>query len=179
MRLAMIRIARILFTRAFAGTLALACTLSAAHTQSGVIGWGVKAFDSRGASDSFVQVSAGENHTVALHADGTLVAWGNNDSRQCEVPALPSGVVYTSVSAGSNHTLALRSDGSAVAWGDPANGKCGVPVPPNGLVYVAVSAGMAHSVGLRNDGTVATWGHYQGPIPALPLGVVYVEISAG
>ena len=44
-----------------------------------------------------------------------MVAWGDNDYGQCNVPAGLSGVV--AVAAGAYHSLALKADGTVVAWG--------------------------------------------------------------
>ena len=44
-------------------------------------------------------VSAGGSHTVLLRSDGTVVAFGDNTWRQCEIPPLDQGM-YTQVLAG-------------------------------------------------------------------------------
>ncbi len=88
-----------------------------------------------GPSD-FTQISSGSYHTLGLRADGTVMAWGENNlgelglgestgpetcgSYACskvpvQVPGL-TGVV--AVAAGDYHSLALRSDGTVWAWGD-------------------------------------------------------------
>jgi len=93
-----------------------------------------------------VSVAAGDNHSLALRSDGTILAWGNNASGQLgnnNVPAgspVPVRVVglggvgilrdVIAVSAGSSHSLALRSDGTVVAWGNNGNGQLGNNNPP-------------------------------------------------
>ena len=63
-----------------------------------------------------VAISAGGGwqgylHSVALRADGTLVAWGNNNyARQLMVP--PDLVSATAISAGGGSTLAYLNDRS-------------------------------------------------------------------
>jgi alpha-tubulin suppressor-like RCC1 family protein len=72
-----------------------------------------------------VAITAGRDHSVALKKDGTVVAWGQNDAGQTNVPAGLSHV--TAISAGNAHTLALKSDGTVVAWGSDSQGQCDVP----------------------------------------------------
>src|SRR6185503_16976613 len=72
-------------------------------------------------------IAAGEYYTVALKADGSVVAWGRNDSGQTTVPvAAQSGV--TAVAAGWRHAVALKADGTVVAWGRNDLGQTTVPV---------------------------------------------------
>lgn len=131
-------------------------------------------------------ISAGTFHTVAVKADGTVWAWGTNQSgalgdgsttaRGNPVQVKDSlGIPFTNaiqVSAREIHTLALKSDGSVWAWGDNRASVLGDgttatrlnPVPvlaAGGGVFtgvVAIAAGTSHSMALRTDGTVWTWG---------------------
>jgi alpha-tubulin suppressor-like RCC1 family protein len=86
------------------------------------------------------QVVAGGFHTLALLADGTVMAWGFNASGElgdgtggqdcgggCRatpepVPGL-SGVV--AIAAGADHSLALLADGTVMTWGVNGNGELG------------------------------------------------------
>ena len=110
----------------------LACLVltGTARAQSSINGWGVSVFDSAWNSETaFVEVVAGYSHTVARRSDGSVVAWGDNQYWQCDVPAPPAGLTYVEVAAGARHTVARRSDGSVVWWGN--NSTVSVPAPPN------------------------------------------------
>ncbi|CAH0118985.1 hypothetical protein PAE9249_01482 [Paenibacillus sp. CECT 9249] len=127
-------------------------------------------------SRAVMTIAAGQNHSLALKPDGTVVAWGQNDSGQANVPAGLSGVV--SIAAGINHSLALKSDGTVVVWGNNELGQTNVPADLNGVVSIA--AGNSHSLALKSDGTVVAWGsngYSQTDVPSDLNGVV--SIAAG
>ncbi|MEW6756902.1 MAG: VWA domain-containing protein [Acidobacteriota bacterium] len=124
----------------------------------------------------FVQVAAGNDHSLGLTSGGTVWAWGNNGSgelgdgtqTQSKYPkpvAGLSGVV--AVAAGNHWSLALKSDGTVWAWGDNGNGNLGdnsttdrwTPVQVSGLTGVtAIAAGAYHGVARKSNGTVWAWG---------------------
>ena len=138
------------------------------------------------AGQKIVAIAAGSSHNLALCEDGTLAAWGANESGQLgnggTVPSLVpvavgAGSVLTgkpvvAVAAGSTHNLVLCADGTLVAWGSNTYGQLGngnkadslLPVMVNtagvlaGRTPVAVAAGQLHSMALCADGRVATWG---------------------
>ena len=52
-----------------------------------------------------MQVIAGWYHSIGLQEDGFAVAWGENYSSQCDVPA---GETFVQVAAGSSFSIGLR-----------------------------------------------------------------------
>lgn len=105
--------------------------------------------------------------------DNPVVAWGENQSGQCDVPA---GLVAVQVDCGENHSVALRPDGSVVAWGETDYGQCDVP---EGLVATQISCGEYHSLALRPDGSVVAWGDNDEGQCDVPAGLVAIQISCG
>ena len=122
-------------------------------------------------------VAGGIMHSVALLADGTVWAWGDNTYGQLgdgtstgsAVPVQVVGLTdIVSIASGEYHCLAVRSDGTVWAWGRNQYGQIGdgsttnrtSPVLVAGLTnVVAVSGGAQHSMALRSDGSVWAWGH--------------------
>lgn len=127
-------------------------------------------------SDS--SISAGVAHSLAVDSDGTVWAWGNNETGQLgldstEIPrqATPVKVAglsdVISVSAGGQHSLALKKDGTVWAWGDNEYGQLGRAdllssssgVLVQGLTnIIAISANIDFNLALKADGTVWSWG---------------------
>nr|WP_258326576.1 InlB B-repeat-containing protein [Bifidobacterium asteroides] len=137
---------------------------------------------------TYVQVSAGSQHSLAVGSDGNAYAWGRNDdgrlgdgtSTDQHTPVRvkkPAGTstdfTYVQVSAGYHHSLALGSDGNAYAWGYNNSGQLGdgtstdratsvrVKKPAGtstDFTYVQVSAGAFHSLALGSDGNAYAWG---------------------
>ncbi|HVP12842.1 MAG TPA: M6 family metalloprotease domain-containing protein, partial [Phycisphaerae bacterium] len=105
-----------------------------------------------------------------------IMAWGMNDSGQCDVP-VPNGE-FVAVAAGRGHTLGLRANGSIAAWGLNDHGQCNIPEPNTG--FVAIAAGGWHSLGLKADGSLVAWGlndHGQCDIPEPNTG--FAAIAGG
>ena len=104
----------------------------------------------------YQQVSAGNEHTCAVKANGRIVCWGNNTDEQ----ATPPGGVFQQVSAGTFRTCGLKSDRTIVCWGSlgVAQGfeKLNEPAPDG--EFQQLSAGAFHFCGLRTDGLVTCWG---------------------
>jgi alpha-tubulin suppressor-like RCC1 family protein len=117
-----------------------------------------------------VAVAAGDGHSLALHPDGRLWAWGSNESGQLGdgttdgrlSPVSVSGLVgVRAIAAGGNHSLALTVDGFVWAWGQTYGAK---PTVVHGLEnqgIVAVAAGEYYSLALSQDGVVWAWGANQ------------------
>jgi alpha-tubulin suppressor-like RCC1 family protein len=127
-----------------------------------------------------IAIGAGERHSVAIKADGTLWTCGTNDqgqlgratvhpSDQHEWGQVGSSSDWVAVSAGGAFNLALQKDGSLWAWGSNSVGQLGVGtlVLPyinapakvgNYNDWVAVSAGNDHALGVRSGGSLWSWG---------------------
>ena len=123
-----------------------------------------------------IAIAAGYAHSLALHEDGSVWAWGSNlhgqlgrgDDADSRTPVTVTGLDdVTALAAGRYHSLALRDDGTVWAWGSNWTGQLGdgtttsrlAPVEVTGLSGVAaIAAGANHSLALRTDGTVWAWG---------------------
>ena len=84
---------------------------------------------------SAVRVAAGDSYSLALLADGSVVAWGHNVSGQLGIgnkldQNVPQPVVglanVTELAAGLSHSLARRSDGTVLVWGSNDSGQLGI-----------------------------------------------------
>ncbi len=129
-----------------------------------------------------VQIETGAFHTLALKADGTVWAWGYNDTAQLgdgteisqPTPVQVGASVLgfnniIAISAGDNHSLALKADGSVWIWGSNEYGQIGngsasstnqlVPVQNTTLANITqIAAGVFHNLALTKSGTVFVWG---------------------
>ena len=121
-------------------------------------------------------VAAGEEHSLALLANGTVMAWGDNHEGQLgngtiktsAVPVPVHGLTgVTAIAAGSLFSMALLNNGTVMAWGDNREGQLGdgtlrnstVPVPVQGLSGVtAITADAQHSLAVLANGTAMAWG---------------------
>jgi alpha-tubulin suppressor-like RCC1 family protein len=140
------------------------------------------------AGKTIISIAAGESHSLVLCSDGTLAAWGSNNSGQLGIgnsstsnSIVPvavatngalAGKTATAIAAGSAHNLALCSDGTLVAWGAGNNGQLGnggadsknTPFEVTrsgalaGKTVTSIAAGVAHSFALCSDGTLVSWG---------------------
>jgi alpha-tubulin suppressor-like RCC1 family protein len=133
-----------------------------------------------------VKIFAGGGNSLAVHADGTVSAWGFNDRGQLgdgttedrlapqAVPGL-SNVVQ--IGAGYHHTIALHADGTVSAWGLNDGGQLGdgktedryTAAPVQGLTGVksvaangggtdAAPGNGGHNLALLANGSVLGWG---------------------
>ena len=131
----------------------------------GKLGGGVKA------------IAAGGQFSLALMRNGTVEAWGDNDSGQLgngstaaesESPVLVHGLSgVVAIAAGEEQALALLSNGTVMAWGNNERGQLGTgtktnanePTEVKGLTGVkAIAAGGQFSLALLEGGTVKAWG---------------------
>jgi hypothetical protein len=101
------------------------------------------------------------------HQSGKVIAWGNNDIGQTNVPTNLTNAV--SVAAGNDFCLALKDDGTVIGWGSNTHGQA---TPPTNLTdVVAIAAGAQHGVALKADGSVVCWGDNSVGQTDVPLGL--------
>ncbi len=125
-------------------------------------------------------VSGGRFHSLALAADGTVRAWGDDtlgelgdgaasgNTATSTVPIQVSGLSgIVALSASNQFSVALKNDGTVLAWGNNSNSQLGdgtqtnrsTPITVGGIANVtAISAGFLHTTVLKSDGTVWAWG---------------------
>jgi hypothetical protein len=131
-------------------------------------------------------IAAGEEHTLALLSNGTVMAWGNNErgqlgtgnTKSSDTPVPVKGLTgVTAIAANRNFSVALLAGGTVVTWGDDELGQLGnaavleeetieeeghyspSPVPVEGLSgATAIAAGQTHTLALLGDKTVVGWG---------------------
>jgi alpha-tubulin suppressor-like RCC1 family protein len=141
-------------------------------------------------------VAGGSRHSLALLGDGTVRAWGSNDTRQLgastdqtcyDFPCSRTPVAVSTLSGvtaiaaqSSFHNLALLGDGTVRAWGENDNNQLGdgttiprsSPVAVSGLSGVtAIAANIRGSRAVLRDGTVRAWGTGTGPTPVTVAGL--------
>lgn len=124
-------------------------------------------------------VAARNTHSVAIKADGSVLAWGTATGGQTTVPAAAQTGV-AAISIGSSHTLFLKSDGTVGGWGGSNfSGQRTIPVAAQSGV-TAIAAGGNHSLALKNGGVVS-WGSTSSGLQNVPpdLSAGVVAIAAG
>ncbi|MFB3851804.1 MAG: hypothetical protein ACE14Q_07775, partial [Acidobacteriota bacterium] len=142
-----------------------------------------------------IQISAGEDFSLALKGDGTVWAWGYNyfgqlgtgDKTNRNIPTQIStinGIVK--ICAGVNRALALQNNGTVWMWGDNTLTPTQV-ANLNGIVDV--SMGNRHFVALKNDGTIWVWGsnsngqlglgYFEGNSVSIPVQVPNIQDVIG
>ena len=144
-----------------------------------VLAWGSNYNVPSSALSGVTAIATGDDHSIALSGNGSVLVWGSNEYGQCDIPiAAQSGIV--AIDGGSDHTVALKNNGSVVAWGAGTtkllnggpdwneHGQSMVPDSATGGVQ-SISAGNRRSLAIKHDGSIVMWGE------GGPLSVASVE----
>ncbi|XP_051730357.1 probable E3 ubiquitin-protein ligase HERC4 isoform X2 [Ctenopharyngodon idella] len=128
-----------------------------------------------------IQITCGDQHSMALTKDGQLFVWGENSHGQLglgkgELSTLSPqplksmcGIPLAQISAGGDHSFVLSLSGVVFGWGKNSAGQLGlgdttdrhVPTIVNSLnrkKIVSISCGGEHTATLSKGGTVFTFG---------------------
>jgi alpha-tubulin suppressor-like RCC1 family protein len=128
-----------------------------------------------------VDIDAGEQHMIAVTAEGGLYTWGKgraighggDDTTQRLVPTKVTGggigeAAVVQVAAGSQHTMALKASGELYAWGKGSEGQLGhggkehlaVPRVVDGIegAVVGMAGGSTYSIVTTAEGRVLVFG---------------------
>lgn len=129
------------------------------------------------AYENIMDVSCGENHTMALVQNGYLYGWGHNESGQLGIGfksirhSIPTKIELSrviSVSCGNEHTVALTAGGIVYVWGRSLS--LGLGTSDNGHCYctpqklefnkfiVSVNCGFNHTIIVTSDHKIYGWG---------------------
>ena len=76
--------------------------------------------------DDVVQLACGDNFTVGVRLDGTVVFSGANNIRARDCESWSNVVLIDAEGINSGRVVAVRADGTAIAVGDNEYGECDV-----------------------------------------------------
>jgi len=127
------------------------------------------------------KVATSRTSTYGIKTDGTLWAWGKNNSagladttsvsKSSPIQTIAGGNNWSSISANGFNAAAIKTDGTLWIWGSATYGGMGagavtsadspIQTISGGTNWRQVSLGEYHVMGLKTDGTLWTWGYNQ------------------
>lgn len=126
----------------------------------------------------FVRITAGDDHTCGLVADGTAYCWGKNGNGQLGIDAagdeydvpqqVAGGISFVRISAAGRRTCALDVLGRAYCWGYGGYGALGTgesederapAAAATGKFFVDIAGGELHTCAIDSQGSAFCWGN--------------------
>jgi alpha-tubulin suppressor-like RCC1 family protein len=141
---------------------------------------------------TWISVSAGWQHNLAISATGALYSWGSNKYGQLgqnnttdwPIPLnVGAATDWRSISSRGASSAAIKTDNSMYTWGFNGQSNLGLgdlvnrssPVQVGTLKnWARVSMGLYNAAAIKNDGSMWTWGYNQNG----ELGLGYSGVSA-
>lgn len=130
-----------------------------------------------GTANDWTEISAGNRFSLAIKNNGTLWAWGWNNTGQLgdnttvdqNVPIqIGTATDWLRIDAGDQHSLGVKTNGTLWSWGNNTSGQLGngnnttslIPIQIGTLTnWLLVSAGVNHSIATDNSNFLYTWGN--------------------
>jgi alpha-tubulin suppressor-like RCC1 family protein len=135
-----------------------------------------------GSPANWQQLSAGENHVIAIKATGTfgvnryIFAWGRNNNSQLgngtiinsNLPVqIGNSVDWEKVAAGEDFSIATKTNGNLYSWGKNdfgqlGNGTTNIVTAPtivgSANDWLKISSGRGHVLAIKTSGALFAWG---------------------
>ena len=152
-------------------------------------------------TNNWLKIAPSHFFTLALKTDGTIWAWGQDDTNQTGNPPatasqntpiqVGTATDWIDVATNTSRTaFALKADGTIWGWGansgnllvpNSSLNAVSTPIQINGVAgFVKMSVGFGHILAQKADGTLWTWG--TGPARGIgdggpPIGSVPIQIG--